>query len=156
MNVEDCNNHVKSAINFFGDSCAVGSLENRYNPLGDNPNQFCELCGSDTPGVRCKNRDPYADNPGALLCLQEKGDIAFVTEKTLFQNNIILDDYELVCPSQGALMRLPITSYKDCSWGVAPGRINRLNAKFVHHLTRNLSFQEMLLSYLPPWIWKKG
>ena len=139
MNVEDCNNHVKSAINFFGDSCAVGSLENRYNPLGDNPNKFCELCGSDTPGVRCKNRDPYADNPGALLCLQEKGDIAFVTEKTLFQSNIILDDFELVCPSQGALMRLPITSYKDCSWGVAPGRINRLNAKFLHHLTRNLS-----------------
>ena len=66
MEVVDCNNHVKSAIEFFGESCAVDSLRDRYNPLGDNPHKFCELCGSATPGIRCTNRDPYAEYAGAL------------------------------------------------------------------------------------------
>ena len=35
MDVVDCNNHVKSAIEFFGTSCAVNSLQDRYNPLGE-------------------------------------------------------------------------------------------------------------------------
>ena len=55
---------------FFGLSCAVDSLVALNNPLGDNPHKFCELCGSDTPGVRCTNRDPYAEYAGALKCLQ--------------------------------------------------------------------------------------
>lgn len=36
MNIVDCNNHVKNAIEFFGQSCAVNSLINKYNPIGDN------------------------------------------------------------------------------------------------------------------------
>lgn len=36
MEVVDCNNHVKNAIKFFGNSCAVNSLINKYNPIGDN------------------------------------------------------------------------------------------------------------------------
>lgn len=36
MEIIDCNNHVKSAINFFGPSCAVNSLINKNNPIGDN------------------------------------------------------------------------------------------------------------------------
>ena len=55
---------------FFGTSCAVDSLGPLNNPLGDNSNKFCELCGSDTLGVRCTNRDPYAEYSGALKCLQ--------------------------------------------------------------------------------------
>lgn len=34
MEVIDCNNHVKSTIKFFGPSCAVNSLIDKYNPLG--------------------------------------------------------------------------------------------------------------------------
>lgn len=34
MEVVDCNNHVKSTIKFFGPSCAVNSLIDKYNPLG--------------------------------------------------------------------------------------------------------------------------
>lgn len=34
MEVLDCNNHVKSTIKFFGPSCAVNSLIDKYNPLG--------------------------------------------------------------------------------------------------------------------------
>ena len=35
MNIADCNNHVKSVSEFFGDSCAVGALTTQYNPLGE-------------------------------------------------------------------------------------------------------------------------
>lgn len=38
LEVIDCNNHVKSAIKFFGPSCAVNSLIDKYNPLGKNSN----------------------------------------------------------------------------------------------------------------------
>lgn len=34
MEVIDCNNHVKSTIKYFGPSCAVNSLIDKYNPLG--------------------------------------------------------------------------------------------------------------------------
>lgn len=34
MEVIDCNNHVKSTIKFFGPSCAIHSLTDKYNPLG--------------------------------------------------------------------------------------------------------------------------
>lgn len=36
MEIVDCNNHVKNTIEFFGPSCAVNSLENKNNPIGDN------------------------------------------------------------------------------------------------------------------------
>lgn len=34
LEVIDCNNHVKSAINYFGPSCAVNALVDKYNPVG--------------------------------------------------------------------------------------------------------------------------
>lgn len=40
MEIVDCNNHIKTAINFFGPSCAVNSLINRYNPIGDNSDKY--------------------------------------------------------------------------------------------------------------------
>ena len=93
---------------------------------GDNPHKFCELCGSDTPGVRCTNRDPYAEYSGAFMCLKEKGDVAFLNEKTVFRNADNPEDFELLCPidddPSGALERRPVTDYERCSWGVAPGR----------------------------------
>lgn len=119
----DCNNHVKSAIEFFGTSCAVNSLQDRYNPLGDNPHKFCELCGSSTPGVRCTNKDPYAQYAGALKCLKERGEIAFLNEKTLAFNNEDIDEFELLCPQPDGLLltRMPMSNYRECAWGVAPG-----------------------------------
>jgi hypothetical protein len=93
--------------------------------LGDNPHKFCELCGSDTPGIRCTNRDPYAEYSGAFMCLKEKGDIAFLNEKTVFRNADNPEDFELLCPVDddpaGTLERRPVTDYERCSWGVAPG-----------------------------------
>uniref|UniRef100_T1HSQ7 Uncharacterized protein n=1 Tax=Rhodnius prolixus TaxID=13249 RepID=T1HSQ7_RHOPR len=34
LEIIDCNNHVKNAINYFGPSCAVNSLHDKYNPIG--------------------------------------------------------------------------------------------------------------------------
>ena len=73
---------------------------------------------------RCTNRDPYAGNTGALMCLQEKGDIAFLDEKTIFQSGVEVNDFELLCPNGDSndLIRLPVSSYKECSWGQAPSK----------------------------------
>ena len=60
MDIVDCNNHVKSASQFFGPSCAVDSLSDIYNPLGDNSDHLCELCASKVLGQRCTTHDPYA------------------------------------------------------------------------------------------------
>jgi len=60
MPVVDCNNHVKSASHFFGPSCAVNSLTDIYNPLGDNSGDLCELCASKVVGEHCTAHDPYA------------------------------------------------------------------------------------------------
>ena len=148
MNITDCNNHVKSAIGFFGTSCAVNSLQDRYNPLGDNPHQFCELCGSATPGVRCTNRDPYAEYSGALMCLKEKGDIAFLNEKTLIAAGENPDDFELLCPQTdiygglAGLKRMPVSSYKECAWGVAPG--NALVVSSAMNLEERFAIQTLM------------
>jgi len=79
----DCNNHVKSALEYFGESCAVNSLSDKYNPLGDNSHKLCEICGSDLPGIRCTSNDPYAGYEGALSCLMDSGDVAFVKHSTV-------------------------------------------------------------------------
>ena len=34
MPVLDCNNHVKTAMGFFGDGCVPDSLSDKFNPLG--------------------------------------------------------------------------------------------------------------------------
>ena len=60
------------------------------------------------------------------MCLKEKGDVAFLNEKTVFRNADNPEDFELLCPidddPSGALERRPVTDYERCSWGVAPGR----------------------------------
>ena len=60
MPIVDCNNHVKSASRFFGPSCAVDSLSDIYNPLGDNSEDWCRLCAGKVVGEKCTAHDPYA------------------------------------------------------------------------------------------------
>lgn len=83
MEIVDCNNHVKSTIKFFGPSCAVNSLINKYNPLGDNSDQLCRLCVGKVPGGKCTNADPYSGYEGAFRCLVEAGEIAFLVHSTV-------------------------------------------------------------------------
>ena len=45
----------------------------RYNPLGDNSNKLCELCGSSDPGVRCTVKDPYAGSQVVLQKVPSEG-----------------------------------------------------------------------------------
>lgn len=101
MEIVDCNNHVKNVLTYFGSSCAVNSLSDKYNPLGDNSHKLCEICGSDLPGVRCTSNDPYAGYEGALMCLMDKGDIAFLKHSSireyynklsLFQTSSVIDN----------------------------------------------------------------
>jgi len=153
MPVVDCNNHVKSAIEFFGTSCAIDSInKDRYNPLGDNPHKFCELCGTGEPGKRCTIYDPFAGFTGALTCLQQedKGQIAFLNERTLEQFVGNKDDFELLCPNMENidnvddiyLKRMPVDSYRECFWGVAPG--NAVLVSSAMDMSERLFLQEFL------------
>lgn len=83
MEIIDCNNHVKNAINFFGDSCAPNALIDKYNPIGDNSDRLCALCIGKVPGGKCTRRDPYSGFEGAFRCLLESGDIAFLKHTTV-------------------------------------------------------------------------
>ena len=118
MPVSDCNNYVRSTSDFFAESCAVNTLTERYNPLGDNSNKLCELCGSADPGVRCTVKDPYAGFQGALRCLMDRGDIAFVKHNSVQKSRIDPDEFELLCLDGS---RRSVTEYEECSWGTAPG-----------------------------------
>lgn len=83
MEIVDCNNHVKNAINFFGESCAPNSLIDKYNPIGDNSDSLCALCIGKIPGGKCTHRDPYSGFEGAFRCLLEAGDVAFLKHTTV-------------------------------------------------------------------------
>nr|CAH0103781.1 unnamed protein product [Daphnia galeata] len=125
MDIVDCNNHVKSASEFFGPSCAVDSLSDIYNPLGDNSDHLCELCASKVLGQRCTAHDPYAGYQGAFKCLVEAGEVAFLKHTTVTEvlatgqfGTIKIDDFELLCVDG---TRRSVHEYRDCNWGQIPG-----------------------------------
>lgn len=92
MDIVDCNNHVKSATKYFGPSCAVNCLSDKYNPIGDNSDKLCKLCIGKIPGGRCTDSDPYAGYDGAFRCLLESGEIAFLKHNSV-QEHISGMDY---------------------------------------------------------------
>lgn len=83
MDIIDCNNHVKTATDFFGPSCAINALSSKYNPIGDNSDKLCSICVGPIPGGRCTEADPYSGYEGAFRCLLEAGDIAFLKHNTV-------------------------------------------------------------------------
>ena len=127
LEIVDCNNHVKSAIKYFGPSCAVNSLIDKYNPLGDNSDQLCKLCIGKIPGGRCTTSDPYSGYEGAFRCLVEAGEIAFLvhttvdemTSTTFDYNSVKKDQFELLCRDG---TRKPTDEYRHCNWGTIPSR----------------------------------
>ncbi|XP_076761863.1 transferrin 2 [Xylocopa sonorina] len=127
LEIIDCNNHVKSAIKYFGPSCAVNSLIDKYNPLGDNSDQLCKLCIGKVPGERCTTSDPYAGYEGAFRCLVEAGEIAFLVHTTVDEMTSTTFDFDSVKKEQFELFcrdgtRKPIDEYKYCNWGSVPSR----------------------------------
>lgn len=124
MKVVDCNNHVKNAIAFFGKSCAVNSLINKYNPIGDNPDKLCHLCVGKIPGGWCTPTDPYVGFDGAFRCLMEAGEVAFLKHTTV-QEMLASKSFKGVSPDQFQLLckngqRKPVSDYLDCNWGMVP------------------------------------
>lgn len=126
LKITDCNNHVKSAIEFFGESCAPNSLKDMYNPIGDNSDKLCKLCTGGA-GIRCTLADPYAGYEGALRCLiaNNSGDIAFVRDTTIqhallshqILGGVTEDQFELICRDGS---RRPVTDSENCNWGKVP------------------------------------
>ncbi|KAF7405689.1 hypothetical protein HZH68_005058 [Vespula germanica] len=155
MEIIDCNNHVKSTIKYFGPSCAVNSLIDKYNPLGDNSDQLCKLCIGKPPTGKCTNADPYAGYEGAFRCLVNAGEIAFLVHTTVQEmtsstfefNNITKDQFELLCKDG---TRKSVNEYKTCNWGTVPSRaivtssatkieIRRLYQKFLERAVKVLN-----------------
>ncbi|EDW94316.1 melanotransferrin [Drosophila yakuba] len=124
MEVVDCNNQVKTAASYFNSSCAVYSLSDKYNPIGDNSDKLCTLCTGKIPGGRCSSADPYFGYEGAFKCLLEKGDVAFLRHSTVNEmlqttefKSISPDTFELLCRDG---RRVPINDYRQCNWGQVP------------------------------------
>ncbi|XP_050293429.1 melanotransferrin isoform X2 [Anthonomus grandis grandis] len=123
MDIIDCNNHIKTASNFFGPSCAVNCLTDRYNPIGDNSDKMCRLCVGSNPGKWCTDADPFAGYNGAFRCLLGSGEIAFLKHTTVpellktreFGN--VVTEFELLCKDGS---RRPLSDYLGCNWGRVP------------------------------------
>ncbi|KAK7866940.1 hypothetical protein R5R35_014716 [Gryllus longicercus] len=125
MEIIDCNNHVKSAINYFGPSCAVNALVDKYNPIGDNSHLLCQICIGRIPGERCTPKDPYAGFEGAFRCLMESGEIAFLKHTTVEEMtrknprfpSVTKADFELLCRDG---RHASVDEYRNCNWGSVP------------------------------------
>lgn len=125
LDIRDCNNVVKNVAFFFNQTCAPGALIDKHNPSGDNPLSMCSLCKE-----HCSGSDEYAGFEGAIKCLMEAGDVAFVKHTTigLMQKQLMsirnfggppvsLSDFELLCPDG---RRAPLDSYRSCNLGFVP------------------------------------
>ena len=64
-------------------------LFSHVNVSGDNNQKLCNACGSDLPGQHCTSQDQYSGYRGALHCLLDKGDVAFIKHNTI--QHAILD-----------------------------------------------------------------
>nr|CAH7769486.1 unnamed protein product [Callosobruchus chinensis] len=124
MEIIDCNNHIKSATHYFGPSCSVNCLSDKYNPIGDNSDKLCQLCIGKIPGGRCTDTDPYAGYEGAFKCLLEAGEIAFLKHNSIPEildklgfTGITIDSFQLLCKDGS---RRPISDYLACNWGKVP------------------------------------
>ncbi|GJQ87813.1 putative ferric iron binding protein [Trypoxylus dichotomus] len=125
MEIIDCNNHVKTASEFFGPSCAVNALVDKNNPIGDNSDKLCRECIGKIPGGRCTDADPYAGYEGAFKCLLEAGDVAFLKHTTI-QDMLLpgsgypglrADAFQLLCKDGS---RKSIDQFRTCNWGEVP------------------------------------
>ncbi|CAO1306875.1 unnamed protein product [Diamesa tonsa] len=150
MKVVDCNNHVKNAIEFFGQSCAVNSLINKYNPIGDNSDKLCHLCIGKIPGGKCTQADPYVGFEGAFRCLLEAGEIAFLKhtsvkemiESKLFKG-VSTDQFQLLCKNG---QRMPVSDHLQCNWGMVPS--NAIVTSSARNSKDRKRYQNFLMSAL--------
>ncbi|XP_075125694.1 saxiphilin-like [Leptodactylus fuscus] len=105
---------------FFNKSCAPGS---------DINSNLCKLCIGDSQKTKtitkcsASNKEAYYGNEGAIRCLVEKGDVAFVPSTAVTANtdgknpapwakDLKSSDFELLCPDGS---RAPVTDEKKCN-----------------------------------------
>ncbi|ELK33166.1 Inhibitor of carbonic anhydrase [Myotis davidii] len=110
---------------FFSQSCAPGS---------DPESSFCALCGGDSNAAhKCapNSHEKYYGSNGAfrrVVCLVEKGDVAFVEHPTVLQNtdgknpedwakDLKQKDFELLCLDG---TRKSVTEAQNCHLGIVP------------------------------------
>lgn len=146
MRIADCNNHVKNAIEFFGKSCAVNSLLNKNNPIGDNSDKLCHLCVGKVPGGWCTPTDPYVGFDGAFKCLMEAGDIAFLIHTSVKDminsknfKGLGVDEFELLCKDG---KRMAVDDYLQCNWGTVP--TNAIVTSSARSLEQRKQYQRFL------------
>lgn len=85
FDIADCNNLVRSASYFFGNSCAPNALINKFNPTGDNPQKMSELCERQDGRVGSQT-EPYTGAFSALKCLSETRSNLYYTVPTSLNN----------------------------------------------------------------------
>ncbi|XP_012580268.1 PREDICTED: inhibitor of carbonic anhydrase-like [Condylura cristata] len=127
---------------FFSQSCAPGS---------DPESSLCALCdGSGDPALKCvpNSREKYYGSSGALRCLVEKGDVAFMKLSAVLQNtngrntepwakDLKQEDFELLCLDG---TRKPVTEAQSCHLAVVPNHavVSRKDkAEFVRRMLFN-------------------
>lgn len=147
--IVDCNNLVKSASYFFGNSCAPNALINKFNPTGDNPQKMSQLCERQGGRVGAHN-EPISGAFSALKCLADpiaiglmssgqqyelskttsgSADVAFVPHNTVFlaEKLILPRELRLEVPSRNELEllcpqggRAPLDRWQTCNFGFVP------------------------------------
>ncbi|KAM5291853.1 inhibitor of carbonic anhydrase-like [Ctenodactylus gundi] len=113
-------------------SCELGDFFSRSCAPGSDPHsRLCALCGgSGNPAHMCtpNSHERYYGSSGALRCLVEKGDVAFVKHSTVLQNtdgknpevwakDLKEANFELLCLDG---TRKPVTEAQSCHLAVVP------------------------------------
>ncbi|XP_072932524.1 transferrin [Epargyreus clarus] len=97
---------VKNLGNFFsGGSCLPGVDKPENNPKGEDVSNFKKQCSGDS---------------SALQCLQNNGDVAFVSSADL--SNFDSNQYELLCLNRESGGRDSIANFVTCNIAMAPSR----------------------------------
>ncbi|EGW05641.1 Serotransferrin [Cricetulus griseus] len=131
---------------FFSRSCAPGS-----NP----DSSLCALCaGGDNPAHMCaaNSQEGYHGSSGALRCLVEKGDVAFMKHPTVLQNTdgknleswakgLRQEDFELLCLDG---TRKPVTEAQSCHLARVPNHAV-FSRKDKVYFTRRILFNQQEL-----------
>eukprot|EP00899_Mesostigma_viride_P014739 jgi/Mesvir1/23266/Mv12880-RA.1 len=115
-NDDTVQNDAETAGRYFGSMCAPGVTDEGPKDGGLPWSTLCSGCRGN-----CTTRDPYADYPGALRCLFEGGDVAFVKHSTpldyssegamSFPGAWSKSDMRLLCPSGGCAS---VDNYQSC------------------------------------------
>lgn len=117
---------AESIAAFFGKVCAPQTGNGAELTSNGTRSNFDGLCG----GCKstCDAKDEYYGYAGAMHCLNEAGDVAFVKHSTPMDyaadgdkkedwSELAQDDMQLLCPAGGCA---DLDEYKDCNFGKVP------------------------------------